>query len=165
MDYYTKTAFEIQYAPLGAQSAICGGGRYDGLVEEIGGPHTPGIGFAVGLERLMLALSMQDLLPEVTAASDVAIATHGAAASELGFALAQELRAADFTVDTDLLGRSLKSRLKQVGKTGTKYVIIIGETELADGTVIIRDLAAREQTTLARSEAVGYLQNERERRG
>lgn len=165
LDYYTKTAFEIQYAPLGAQSAICGGGRYDGLVEEIGGPHTPGIGFAVGLERLMLALSMQDLLPEVTAAGDVAIATHGEAASELGFAIAQELRAADFTVDTDLLGRSLKSRLKQVGKTGTKYVIIIGETELADGTVIIRDLAAREQTTLARSEVVGYLQNERERRG
>lgn len=64
LDYYTNTAFEIQYPPLGAQSAICGGGRYDGLVEDVGGPSTPGIGFAVGLERLLLALEMQKLIPE-----------------------------------------------------------------------------------------------------
>lgn len=85
LDYYTNTAFEIQYPPLGAQSAVCGGGRYDGLVEEIGGPSTPGIGFAIGLERLLLALEMQNLIPAPKSQKRVYIAALGEDAVAEGF--------------------------------------------------------------------------------
>ena len=79
LDYYTKTAFEIQYAPLGAQSAVCGGGRYDGLIEEIGGPATPGIGFAMGMERVLLAIESQNLLPQFDNSIDVFVVCPGSA--------------------------------------------------------------------------------------
>lgn len=160
LDYYTKTAFEIQYLPLGAQSAVCGGGRYDGLVEEIGGPATPGIGFAVGLERLLLALAMQDLLPETGEKPLAALVTHGEAAGRAGFALAQELRAAGLAVDTDLAGRSMRSRFKQLAKAGIKYAIIMGEDELAQGRVTLRNLQESTQESIATADLVARLQTE-----
>lgn len=148
LDYYTKTAFEIQYDPLGAQSAICGGGRYDGLVGEIGGPETPGIGFAIGLERLLLALEMQSLFPEEIPQSEIAIVTHGESAQKAGFVLGESLRASGWKVDTDLQHRSMKARMKQIAKNGVKYAIIIGEDELTKQVATIRDLADGEQYTV-----------------
>ena len=165
LDYYTKTAFEIQYAPLGAQSAVCGGGRYDGLVEEIGGISVPGIGFAVGLERLLLALESQDLLPASAAAADVAIAVQTPQANTTAFALGQKLRQAGLSVDTDLLQRSMKSRLKQAAKSGVKYVIIIGETELDEGTVTLRDMQSHEQETVSQTALHDVLSAKLDRRG
>lgn len=163
LDYYTKTAFEIQYAPLGAQSAICGGGRYDGLVEEIGGPPTPGIGFAVGMERLLLALDMQGLLPTLALPVDVAVVTIGEAAQTHGFVLGENLRREGLRVDTDLQGRSLKSRMKQAAKIGAKYVIIIGEDEMQQGTVILRNLDDHQQIEIREDELVVHLRNQVER--
>ncbi|MCI5836615.1 MAG: histidine--tRNA ligase [Veillonellaceae bacterium] len=160
LDYYTKTAFEIQYLPLGAQSAVCGGGRYDGLVEEIGGPATPGIGFAVGLERLLLALAMQNLLPETGEKPLAALVTHGEAADRAGFALAQELRAAGLAVDTDLAGRSMRSRFKQLAKAGIKYAIIMGEDELAQSRITLRNLQESTQESIAMEDLVARLQTE-----
>lgn len=165
LDYYTKTAFEIQYAPLGAQSAICGGGRYDGLVEEIGGISVPGIGFAVGLERLLLALESQDLLPPVTQTADVAVAVQTPAANETAFAIGEQLRRAGRTVDTDLLQRSMKSRMKQAAKSGVKYVIIIGETELDEGTVTLRDMQSHEQETVPQATLAEVLSAKLDKRG
>lgn len=160
LDYYTKTAFEIQYLPLGAQSAVCGGGRYDGLVEEIGGPATPGIGFAVGLERLLLALAMQNLLPKTGEKPLAALVTHGEAADRAGFALAQELRAAGLAVDTDLAGRSMRSRFKQLAKAGIKYAIIMGEDELAQSRITLRNLQESTQESIAMEDLVARLQTE-----
>ncbi len=165
LDYYTKTAFEIQYEPLGAQSAICGGGRYDGLIEEIGGPSIPGIGFALGMERLLLALEMQNLYPDLRRTADAAIVTHGPVAAVAGFTLAESLRAEGFFIDTDLQGRSMKSRLKQAAKSGIKYVIIIGEDELRQGTVTIRDLTAGEQKKVAADNIAAWIKNESNRKG
>lgn len=165
LDYYTKTAFEIQYEPLGAQSAICGGGRYDGLIEEIGGSSIPGIGFAIGIERLLLALEMQNLFPAWEDAFDAAIVTHGEAAMQAGFVLGDQLRTAGFRIDTDLQGRSMKARMKQVAKNGAKYAIIIGEDELQQGTVQIRDLASSQQEAVPLAETAAWLRNETKRRG
>lgn len=108
LDYYTNTAFEIQYPPLGAQSAICGGGRYDGLVEDVGGPSTPGIGFAVGLERLLLALEMQKLIPEPANRKKVYIVTLGEDAIVEGIKIQQHLRDKGVIAEIDLQDRSNK---------------------------------------------------------
>ena len=126
LDYYTNTAFEIQYPPLGAQSAVCGGGRYDGLVEEIGGPSTPGIGFAIGLERLLLALEMQNLIPAPKSQKRVYIAALGEDAVAEGFKIQEELRGLGVLTDMDLQGRSLKGQMKQAGKLDSQFTVIIG---------------------------------------
>lgn len=146
LDYYTKTAFEIQYAPLGAQSAVCGGGRYDGLVEEIGGPATPGIGFAMGMERILLALEKQDLLPEKNKAIDVFLVAGQEKFIPLAFKAALELRAAGFSAEIDFLGRSMKAQMKQANRLQAKNVLIFGEDEVARGTVVLRNMQNSEQT-------------------
>ena len=107
LDYYTKTAFEIQYTPLGAQSAVCGGGRYDGLIAECGGSQTPGIGFAIGMERVLLAMEQQGLLADEKAAPTVYVACQGEQAQTAAFQLAVELRCRGLAVEMDVLDRSL----------------------------------------------------------
>lgn len=130
LDYYTNTAFEIQYPPLGAQSAICGGGRYDGLVEDVGGPSTPGIGFAVGLERLLLALEMQKLIPEPVNRKKVYIVTLGEDAVVEGIKIQQHLRDKGVIAEIDLQDRSIKGQMKQAGKNNAEYTVIIGANEM-----------------------------------
>jgi histidyl-tRNA synthetase len=112
LDYYTNTAFEIMYAPLGAQSTVCGGGRYDGLIEEVGGPSTPGIGFAIGMERLLLTLKEQHLLQLPVQKHPVFIVALGDAARTKAFELQQQLRAHDIYAEIDLMGRSMKGQMK-----------------------------------------------------
>jgi len=144
LDYYTKTAFEIQYAPLGAQSAICGGGRYDGLVEECGGPPTPGIGFAIGLERVLLALEKQGLMFDTVSRLDVFVAPLGQAVPQ-AFAVVSRLRQAGFSCEIDLLNRSLKAQLKQANKLAARYVVMIGEDEVRTNQVLLKDMNSGEQ--------------------
>ena len=145
LDYYTKTAFEVQYTPLGAQSAVAGGGRYDGLVEELDGPHTPAIGFAMGMERLLLALEKQNLLPEPTIEPAVFVVALGEAAKLEAFKICQTLRSAYITAEMDGQGKSMKAQLKYANKIHAKYAIIIGDDELAKQEAIIRDMETSEQ--------------------
>ncbi len=148
LDYYTKTAFEIQYTPLGAQSAVCGGGRYDGLIEECGGSPTPGIGFAIGMERVLLAMEQQGLLSAEDASLQVYIACQGHEAQTTGFQLAVALRRRGLTVETDVLDRSLKAQMKSANRSGAKFVVLLGENELASGKLTLRNMTDAVQTEI-----------------
>ncbi|EEX76925.1 histidine--tRNA ligase [Selenomonas sputigena] len=157
LDYYTKTAFEVKYTPLGAQSAVAGGGRYDGLVEEVGGPPTPGIGFAVGLERVLLALEKQELLPEELEAVDVFVVALGEAAQIPAFKLLHELRAAKLSAAMDFAGRSMKAQMKQANKKNARFVAILGEDEVKEASALLKDMKTSEQKKLALKDFVPAL--------
>ncbi len=161
LDYYTNTAFEIQYAPLGAQSAICGGGRYDGLVSEIGGPDTPSVGFAVGLERLLLALESQQLIPAPKEESRVYIAALGTAATAAGLRIQKELRARGILADADLQQKSLKGQMKQAGKSGAACTVILGDEEMARGEAVVKTMETGEQDVVSLENVVSYIANEK----
>lgn len=157
LDYYTNTAFEIQYAPLGAQSAICGGGRYDKLVEEIGGPDTPGIGFAVGLERLLLALESQNLLPTLMIPDSIYIAAFGTHSALEGLKIQKQLRKEGFRVDMDLQGRSLKGQMKQAGKIKASFAVIIGDNEMESGKATVKNMETGEQKEIGFTDVTDYI--------
>ena len=140
LDYYTKTAFEIKYPPLGAQSAVAGGGRYDGLIEEMGGNPTPAVGFATGLERLLLALESQNLLPEKNRSVDAYVVALGETAQAEGFKLLNSLRQQGLSAAMDFAGRSMKAQMKQANKMGAKYSVILGEDEISEGVVMLRSM-------------------------
>lgn len=148
LDYYTKTAFEIKYLALAAQSALAGGGRYDGLVEEIGGPKTPAVGFAVGLERVLLALETQNLLPKQENSCDVFFIALGKKETEIALQMVTEFRKKNFVALMDYSSKSLKSQMKQANKNNAKKVLILGEDELARHEIILKDMATSEQKIL-----------------
>ena len=160
LDYYTKTAFEIQYAPLGAQSAVCGGGRYDGLIEEIGGPATPGIGFAMGMERVLLAIESQNLLPQFDNSIDVFVVCPGSANFTLAFKEAIALRREGLKVEVDFLSRSMKAQMKQANRLAAKYVLILGEDEVARGCAVLRNMSTSEQTEIPIQDITSILKTE-----
>ena len=157
LDYYTNTAFEIQYLPLGAQSAICGGGRYDGLVEEMGGPETPGIGFAVGMERLLLALDMQNLIPFPEESPKVYITALGQDAVAEGLKIQHALRTKNILAELDLQGKSLKGQMKQAGKLKSIYTVIIGSDELQKGIAIVKDMEKGSQETVSLGSVADFI--------
>ena len=154
LDYYTNTAFEIMYAPLGAQSTVCGGG----LIEEVGGPSTPGIGFAIGMERLLLTLKEQGLLPPVEKKQPVFIVALGDAAKTKAFELQQQLREKGLYAEIDLLGRSMKGQMKSANKLNADYTVIIGEDELAAGEAQVRNMASKEQVSVPLDGIVAYME-------
>ncbi len=154
LDYYTKTAFEVEHSGLGAQSAIGGGGRYDGLVEEIGGDPTPGIGFAAGIERTLLAMESDGLTSDEDAGIDLFIAPLGEEAGRLALKMLAVLRDTGIKADTDYLGRSLKSQMKESGRMGAKFTLILGERELNSGKGVLRDMRSREQVEVPLDRAV-----------
>jgi histidyl-tRNA synthetase len=146
LDYYCRTTFEFITTDLGAQAAVGAGGRYDGLIENLGGPKkTPGIGFAMGMERLVLLLQQQEkgILPAEEV--DLFIAGIGENGCHAGFALAHALRAEKFKIAMDHEGRSLKSQMKQANKAGARFVLIIGDSELEAGKGVLRNMATEEQ--------------------
>ena len=149
LDYYTKTAFEIKYPPLGAQSAVAGGGRYDGLIEEMGGNHTPAVGFATGLERLLLALENQNLLPDKNRSVDAYVVALGEKAQAEAFKLVMDLRDAGLSAAIDYAGRSMKAQMKQANKLNAKYAVILGDDEIAEGAALIRSMADSSQEKVA----------------
>ena len=158
LDYYTNTAFEIIASHIGAQSSIGGGGRYDGLVEVCGGPATPGIGYALGLERIILTLREQGCAAPAPARPDVYVLNAGPEAAEAAFKLLFRLRQAGLAADKDYLGRSLKAGMKHAGRLNPRFVLILGADELAEGVVQVRDMDAQSQTKVATAQIVDYLQ-------
>lgn len=149
LDYYTKTVFEITSESIGSQSAVCGGGRYDGLVEEIGGPHTPGVGFGLGMERLLLLLENTGYQMEKPVRYDLYIASMGQAAEERAFLLATKLRALGAKVEIDHIGRSVKAQLKYADKVGARYVLVLGEDELRKNEGKLKRMSDGEETVTA----------------
>lgn len=162
IDYYTKTVFEVWAQGIGAQAAVCGGGRYDGLAEDIGGPATPGVGFGSGIERIVLGLKEQGITPPALAAPSVLIAHFGGETKKTAVSLTFQLRQAG--IGTRLAfareKRSLKSQMREANKHAVKTVVILGEDELAQGMVTIRPLDGQEQTRVPLNELVHYLQNQ-----
>jgi histidyl-tRNA synthetase len=154
LDYYTRTTFELLTRDLGAQSAVGAGGRYDGLVAQLGGPKLPGIGFAVGMERLTLLLE-QINGPQADAGSDLFIVALGEAARNRAFLLTQEGRRNGLAVLMDPAGRSMKAQMKQADKFQASYVLIMGEEELTKGIAILRDMASKAQVELALGDELG----------
>ena len=145
LDYYTKTTFEFQFEKLGAQNAVCGGGRYDYLAEELGGPPTPGVGFSLGIERLLMALDGERLDPVSLPGLDVFVAGSEDVDRPQLLSLLGRLRDEGISADIDLMGRSLKSQMKHANRLGARFAVIVGEEELARGQVVLRDLDHSEQ--------------------
>jgi len=143
LDYYNRTTFELLTDALGAQAAVGAGGRYDGLVEQLGGPATPGIGFALGMERLVLLLQQQQA--PAPAGLDLFIACLGEAAADRGFLLLNQCRQAGLAAAMDVQGRGLKSQMKQADRLHARRVLILGEEELAANRAVLRDMASKEQ--------------------
>jgi len=148
LDYYVRTTFEFLTDRLGAQAAVCAGGRYDGLIEMLGGPAIPGIGFAMGIERLVLLLKATEKAVGDGSGLDVFIAGLGDDAADVAFTLMHGLRRDGIRVAMDLDAKSLKSQMKQADKAGSRFVLIIGEQELAENRAPLRDMATGEQTEL-----------------
>jgi histidyl-tRNA synthetase len=159
-DYYTKTAFEVTHSALGAQSALLGGGRYDGLLEELGGPPTPAIGFGSGIERVLLNLEALGVALPVEPVRPVFIATMSEATRDAGLRLLPRLRDAGIAADMDYLGRSLKAQLKHAGRLNARYVLILGEDELAAGTATLRDMDAAAQEPVPLDQVISRLRGE-----
>lgn len=148
LDYYVRTTFEFITDQLGAQSAVCAGGRYDGLIEMLGGPKIPGIGFAMGIERLVLLVKQSDQDPVANQHIDLFIAGLGDAAADYSFKLMHDLRRKGLRVDMDLDSKSLKSQMKQADKAGACYVLIVGSQELDNNKAPLRNMATGEQVEL-----------------
>ncbi len=157
LDYYTRTVFEVHSADLGAQSALSGGGRYDGLVEACGGKPAPGVGFAAGLERALEVMDRQGITPPHGRGTDVFVVTLGQAVQVDAFILVQQLRQAGLLVETDYLQRSMKAQMKAADRLGVPWVLILGEDELARRVVQVRDMRTSTQTEAPLAAVAGML--------
>ncbi|WP_428938004.1 histidine--tRNA ligase [Fontivita pretiosa] len=157
-DYYTDTLWEVTAEGLGAQNALGGGGRYDNLIETLGGRPTPGVGFGSGLERLLIALEAQGVSLPNPRQPLVWLISQDQRARELNLQLARELRDNNIACDMDLTGRSMKSQFKLADREGAAWCVIVGESELASGTVALKDLRTAQQMTIPRSDLVQQLQ-------
>jgi len=157
LDYYTRTAFEFTHGALGAQNAILGGGRYDGLSEALGGPQAPGIGFAIGEDRVVLAL--QEAAGSIAPPADVYIAPLGAGMNREAARLARELRQSGIVVDLGDESFRLKKSLETASKLGARFALIVGENEVQSGTFALKHLASGQQQSVPRSELAGRIQS------
>jgi len=157
LDYYTKTVFEIQPEAEGGQSALGGGGRYDNLIEELGGKHTPAIGFATGIERIIRNIKEQNITVSPLAKPEVYLACTGKEVKAKVVQLAASLRNEGIALTEGVAGKSLKSQLRQANNIGVKYTVIVGDEELQNNTVIIRDMAQAEQKIVALSDLPDLL--------
>ncbi len=146
LDYYTKTVFEFVSTSIGAQGTVCGGGRYNGLVEQVGGKHTPAVGFGMGIERLIMVLESLNLSVGEPEVPIVYVAPLSQAEADAAFVIVNELRKNGISADTDLLGRSLKAQMKYAGKRGYAYVAVVGSDELKDGEVNLKNMQTGEAT-------------------
>ena len=161
LDYYTRTVFELKWPLLGHQGTLVGGGRYDGLVQDIDGPPTPGVGFGMGMERILLATEKGERPIDAGTTIDVFVAGGKSETLDLArevFALVQELRGRSVRVDFDPLHRSLKAQMKQADRLGAAYVAILGEDEAKGGTVTVKSMKDGWQKSVARSEMAALLE-------
>jgi histidyl-tRNA synthetase len=158
LDYYTRTAFEIIHEELGRSKAVGGGGRYDNLLGELGGPDVSGIGFAIGLERL--AMGIEDDDPRFARSVDVFVAALGEPAQAVGLTVANRLRSHGISVEARYTSMSLKAQMKLADKLGAAKVVMIGENELKNGEATIRDMRTKAQTTVKLDDMVKFLEGE-----
>ncbi len=159
LDYYVKTSFEITHPGLGAQSTVLGGGRYDGLVEELGGQPTPGIGFGCGIERVLLACESLGVEFPADTRRPAFVVTLGDAARLPGLKLLHDLRQAGIPAQADYLGRSMKAQMRAANRAAARWALILGEDEVARGVVGLKDLDSGEQSTVGRDEAMARLRS------
>lgn len=149
LDYYTRTVFEITSEALGAQSTVCGGGRYNGLVEELGGKATEGIGFAVGIERLVMIMKAQDLAQGYQTAPDIFFASIGDMADTAVQKLVYNLRVMGISAERDLCNRSIKAQMKYANKLAAKFSIVLGDDEITQNTADIKNMETGETTSIS----------------
>ncbi len=154
LDYYTRTTFEFSSDRLGAQSGVGGGGRYDGLIEQLGGPATPGVGWGSGLERITQVMRPDPVPP---ASSSTFVATAGPDAGAIAFGLAQDLRAAGIATELDLAGRSLKGQLKHAGRVHAAWAVLVGLADVSPGMVRLHAMYGREEQDVAIGDVVALL--------
>lgn len=160
LDYYTRTVFEFVSGDIGAQSTVCGGGRYDGLIGQMGGPKTPSLGFAMGIERLMMVLSAQNAeLPEAPTC-DLFIATLGDDAILKASALCRLLRDEGYKAQTDICGRGLKAQMKYADKIGAKFTLVLGDNEVESGKATLKNMSNSEAREIHLSELIEELGEE-----
>lgn len=159
LDYYTKTAFEFVSGELGAQSTVCGGGRYNNLIEQLGGDSVPGVGFAMGFERLLLTLEAENVEIEDNEKSDVLVAMldKSNACRNYGLTLAKKLRSEGIKVQIDLLARNFKGQFKFADRIGAKYVIVIGEDEIKTDTLTLKNMANSQQISVKACDIIKEL--------
>tara|TARA_B100000949_G_scaffold86658_1_gene77345 strand:- start:747 stop:2003 length:1257 start_codon:yes stop_codon:yes gene_type:complete len=155
LDYYSRTVFEFTSPVLGAQDSLLGGGRYDGLVETLGGKPTPGIGFAAGMERFLIAMDDQSNVSK----TDVYFVCLGEAGLSTALSLTNELRQSRFNVMFDPLRRSLKAQLREANKSGARFALILGDTEMEKGTVVFKDLEKGEQKNILQKKIKNLFDN------
>ncbi len=148
LDYYTKTVFEFVYDGIGSQGTVCGGGRYDGLFEELGGNHVPAVGFGMGLERLLLTLEAEGISLGEDSVPEIFFANIGEAAKVYAFTLAEKARAEGMRAQSDLMGRSLKAQMKYADKIKAIYTVVLGDDEVANQTAVAKNMLTKEQITL-----------------
>ena len=158
LDYYTRTVFEFVTDAIGAQGTVCGGGRYDGLIEELGGQPTPALGFAMGIERLLLVLKAQGIELPGTPTCDLYIASLGVDAEIKAFSLSQKLRSASIITETDIVGRSLRAQMKYADKISAKYSVVIGDDDLKNNTVRVKDMRNKENSFDAPLDEEAFLE-------
>ncbi|OPJ56777.1 histidine--tRNA ligase [Alkalithermobacter paradoxus] len=157
LDYYNKTAFEIISKDIGAQSTVCGGGRYDGLVEQLGGPSTPGVGFGMGIERLLLTLENNNINIPKKEGLDIFVVTIGEKAEEYSFKIISQLRQNDISCDKDHIGRSVKAQFKYSDKVNARFTVVIGDDEIEKDTVQLKDMSTSNQYEIKLSELLKEL--------
>ena len=145
LDYYTKTAFEFVTTSIGAQGTVCGGGRYDHLIEELGGPPIPGVGFGLGIERLLMLMDACGAQFPADNSVDVFIAVMGERAKAFGLKLCRELRQSGVAAEMDTLARNIKGQFKYADRLNAKYTLVIGENELDKGVVSLKDMSMSQQ--------------------
>ncbi|MFJ8647902.1 histidine--tRNA ligase [Streptomyces sp. NPDC093546] len=158
LDYYTRTTFEFVHDGLGSQSAVGGGGRYDGLSEMIGGPALPSVGWALGVDRTVLALEAEGLTLDLPATTSVFAVPVGEEARRILFGIVTELRRAGVATDFAYGGRGLKGAMKMANRSGARYTLVAGERDLADGVVQLKDMESGEQEAVALDSVVEVLQ-------
>ena len=159
LDYYTRTVFEFVSTAIGAQGTVCAGGRYDGLIESLGGNPTPAVGFAAGIERLLMVMEQSGVEIPNDDKPTVYIAGMDTACREKGFALATQLRGAGIKAEIDHMERSVKAQFKYADKIGAKYVAVIGGNELAEGKTNVKSMATGESESVAFADVVAYFEN------
>ena len=153
LDYYTKTVFEFVTDCIGAQGTVCGGGRYDGLIEELGGKHMPSLGFAMGLERLLMVMDAQGIAIPDDDKCALYIATMGDDAKVKAFELLRRVRECGLIAETDVVGRGLRAQMKYADKIGAKYSLVLGDNELNENKAKVKNMETGEQTELALDES------------
>lgn len=157
LDYYTKTAFEFISTDIGSQGTVSGGGRYDGLVSQLGGPSTPSVGFGMGIERLLLTLENNNIEIPKEDSIDLFLVTMGEEAEKVAFKLLANLRANGISADKDYLNRGMKAQFKYANKINAKYTVVIGESEIEKNVVSLKDMENGEQREVSIDELIDEL--------